>query len=295
MNKVYHLEVEVFSKRFGCLREKKSHIADLFFTHEEAYRKGKEIVDRKIRRFYEEAIDKRNRELYKTSDCREGTPYSLTVDDFVKSEKVFARWTITEIDLDRLKAMEDAGNQGKSGYHKQSPPIHIEYTYDHNGELLHRYYIWRFELQAFHSGGTYYQNRDGDDLPEAGTKFRVGDFVRLTRPHESMDGKFSTDTVFVVEATPLREKDGTLRENSYRIETVSKEGKYQWDSDFHLPFSGIHENELIKHEDEVDTGSPLWFLRRVLLGELGDVGEMVKKIENGEISLVPDVTWEELI
>ena len=295
MNKVYHLEIEVYSTRFGCLREKKTHLANLFFTHEEAYRKGKEIVDRKIRSIYEVSVDRKNRELYKSSDYLIETPDSLSLEDFAESEKVFVRWTITEIDLDRLKAMEDAGIQGKSGYHKQSPPIHIEYTYNHKGELLHRYYVWRYELQAFHSIGTYYQNREGDDLPEAGTKFSVGDFVRLTRPHESMDGKFSTDTVFVVAATPLRKKDGTLRENSYRIETVSKEGKYQWDSDFHLPFSGIHENELIKHEDEVDTGSPLWFLRRVLLGELGDVGEMVKKLENGKIALTPDVTWEELI
>ena len=283
MNKIYHLEVEAYSMRFGCLREKNACYAGLFFSHEEAYRKGKEVMDKKIRK------------LYEASSYCDGKPDGPTLEDFIKANQVFDYWTITEIDLDRLKAMADADKKSIREYYKQSPPIHIEYAYDHNGELLRRYYIWRSELQAFDSSGTYYQNREGDDLPEAGTKFHVGDFVRLNRPGESIDGKFSTETVFVVAGTPRREKDGTLKENSYRIETVSKEGKYQWDSDFHLPFSGIHENELVMHEDEVDIGSPLWFLRRVLLGELGDVGEIVKKLEKGEIALTPDVTWEELI
>ena len=285
MNKVYHLEVEAHSTRFGCLREKNACYANLYFALEEAYQAGKKVMDEKIRK------------LYEASDYCDGTPESRTLEDFIKANQVFDHWTITEINLDRLKDMEQAGKERLREYLKESPPIHIEYAYDHNGDLLHRYYIQRFvdDLQAFNFSGTYYQNREGDELPEAGTKFQIGDFVRLKRPLESIDDKFTADTVFVVASTPLRKMDGALIENSYRIETVSRKGVYQWDSDFHMPFSGIHENELVRHEGEVDTGSPLWFLRRVLLGEFGDVGEMIKMLENGEISLTPDVTWEELI
>ena len=280
MNKVYHLQVEAYSMRFGCLREKDACYAGLFFSHDEAYQKGKEVMNRKLRKLYEAS-----RHFF-----------DFPFEDFMEDDTVFLDWwIITEIDLDRLKSMEDADKKSMHEYHKQSPPIHIETSYNCKGELLHRYYIWRYELQAFDSSATYYQNRTGDDFPEAGTKFNIGDFVRLNRPGESIDGKFSTETVFVVAGTPRREKDGTLKENSYCIETVSSKGEYQWDLDFHLPFSGIHENELVGHEGEVDTGGPLWFLRRVLLGELGDVEEMVKKLEKGEIALTPDVTWEELI
>ena len=47
MNKAYHLEVEAYSMRFGCLREKNACYANLFFSHEEAYQKGKEVMDRR--------------------------------------------------------------------------------------------------------------------------------------------------------------------------------------------------------------------------------------------------------
>jgi hypothetical protein len=284
MNKVYHLDIEVYSMRYGCLREKNARYANLFFSLEDAYQAGKEIMNKKIR------------ELYEDSYYCNGKPNSRTLEDFIEADRLFDWWAITEIDLDRLKAMEDAGCERMRKYHKESPPIHIEYAYNHKGELLHRYYIWRMgnDLQAFNFSGTYYQNREGDELPEAGTKFQIGDFVRLKRPGKTIDGKFDTDVVFVVADLPNRNKDGLLIENTYRIETVSKEGKYQWDSDFHLPFSGIHENELVKYEGDVDVNSPLWFLRRVFLGELGDVSEMVKKLENGELALTPDVTWGEL-
>ena len=286
MNKVYHLEVEAFSMRFGCLREQNTRYTNLFFTHEDAYREGKKVMDNKIRK------------LYEASGFCNGNPDSPTLEDFIKANQVFDDWTITEIDLDRLKDMENTGEERMHEYYKESPPIHIEYSYNYKGELMHRYYIWRSsgnELQAFNPSGTYYQNSEGDDLPDAGTKFHIGDFVRLNRLVESMDGKYNMDTVFVVASTPKRHNDGTLIENSYRIKTVSKEGEYQWDPDLHLPFSGIHENELVKHEGEIDANSPLLFLRRVLLGEFGDVDIMVKKLENGEIALTPDVTWEELI
>jgi len=35
MNKAYHLEIEAYSMRFGCLREKNASYAGLFF-----YRRG---------------------------------------------------------------------------------------------------------------------------------------------------------------------------------------------------------------------------------------------------------------
>jgi hypothetical protein len=294
MNKAYHLVVEACSTRFGNLREKNSCHADVFFTHEEAYQKGKEVLTEKIQKLFEasdycDGKSERTRKEH-ARDRAHHKPGKGTVNGFVEDGQVRYLWRITEIDLDRLMEYEDYDGF----FSEDCPLIHIQYTYDYDGELLHRYYYWPVGLEVFSDGGVYVHIREGDDLPEAGTRFQVGDFVRLKRPMETRDGKFDTETVFVVYDSPQPFKGMRYWENIYFIETVSEDGRYLCDQDFHAPDSGIHENELVLHDGEVNENSPLWFLRRVHLGELGDIEEITEKLLNGEIALTPSTTWEEL-
>jgi hypothetical protein len=271
----YHLEIVAYSGRFGSLLEKGHYQAELFFSHEEARQRGKEILATKIRKLYETS------EYYAAKE---------TLEDFLDE----ANYSFTITDIDLAQRRDSAGYKRKEAYWRQRP-AHVEYAYDYAGALLQRTYIYRRNYAAFDSSGVYYQNWEGDDAPEAGTKFQIGDFVRLMRPAKNLDGSFGTDTVFVVTALPKRDKEGWLIENTYRIETISARGEYQWDSDFHHPFSGIHENMLVKHEGEIAKDSPLWFLRRVFLGEFAEVEGIVQNMERGEIALTPNITWEELL
>ena len=268
-NRVFHLKVEAHSTRFGKLKEQNSLYSEIFFSHEEAWEAGKEHLQRAIRRLYEK------------SDYSE-----LSFEAFINDDQVFYYWMILEIDLARLQTCE----WPKSDKYHLYPPAHISYTYDLDGELLHRF-LWWFGSE----GSVCIQKHEGDELPEAGTKFQLGDFVQLKRPL-SADGlrRFGTKEVFVITGIPVRDSEGYLNENKYSIETVSEWGKYLWDLDFGWPFSGIHESELVKYEGEIKDVSPLVFLRRVFCRESEQVREVVRKLEHREILLTPHISWREI-
>ena len=277
MNKVYLSQIEVYSTRFGKLSEKNSLQSQLYFSHDEAHEEGKDYL--------QICLEK----CYKNSDYCDGTPESDTLDDFIEHDEVRYRWTITEIDLDLLHNYEFPKD---NNYHLYTP-AHVEYEYDLNGELLQRNHWW-FIDGVNGSSGSCIQNREGDDLPEAGTKFNIGDFVRLKRPLRSSIGKVGTDTIFVIDATPRRADDGRLIENTYQLCTAGDDGKYLWDLDFHYPFQGIHENELVKHEGDVDEGGPLAFLSRLAKGEFANAEKIYAQLIDQKILLTSGVTWRDI-
>ena len=282
-NRVFHLKVEAHSTRFGKLKEKYSQYSELFFSHEEAWEAGKEHLKRAVQSLYEESDYSVKTEcLPKELNWEPAEP---SLEAFISDDQVYYDWTIWEIDLDHLQNCEwPAG-----GKYRLYPPAHISYKYDLDGELLHRYHWW------FGPGGSVcIQKHDGDDLPEAGTKFLVGDFVQLKRPLKlGGQRRFGTDAVFVITGIPVRDSEGFVKENKYHIETVKEWGEYIWNLDFGWP-SGIHESELVKYEGEIKYDSPLEFLRCVFCGEDEQVQEVVRKLECGKILLNPCISWEDI-
>jgi len=278
MNKVYFSQIEVYSTRFGRLREKEALHSAVYSSHEEAHESGKETLDRAVR------------ECYEASDYCDGEEDLAAFNDFIEDGEVYYRWTITEIDLDVLKSFEFP----KGNRYDLQPPAHVEYEYGLDGELLQRNNWWYVDGVSDAGGGVCFQNREGDELPGAGTKFQAGDFVRLKRPLYAGGERFSIDQVFVVEGVPLRPTGGRPFENTYHLCTVSKWGDYLWDLDFHYPFQGIHESELVPHDEEVDENGALMFLSRLARGEINESEEIYKNLTDGKIVLAPDISWTEI-
>ena len=275
MNKVYLLQVEVYSTYFGILKEKNALRSELFFSHEDALEQGKKYVKEKV-----EAC-------YKASDYCDGNAGSLSLEDFLRDEKVYYRFTITEIDPELLEnyIFPEGGN-----YHLHTP-AHVEYEYDLEGSLIGRNFWWYY-LGLVDNPGVCFQNREGDELEGAGKKFLIGDFVNLKRELRTGTGDiFGTDTLFVVYNTPRRADDGGLIENMYNVSTVGKWGEYIWDLDFHYPFQGIHESELVKYEGEVDENGPFMFLKRLYLDEIEDAEAVIKKLIDGKVLLTSTKSW----
>jgi len=278
MNKVFFSQVEVYSTRVGRLREKDALHSAVYFSHEEAYESGKETLDRAVR------------ECYEASDYCDGEGDPTAFEDFIKDGEVFCRWTITDIDLDVLKSFEFP----KGNRYDLQPPAHVEYEYDLDGELLQRNNWWYIDGVSEAGGGVCFQNREGDELPGAGTKFQAGDFVRLKRPLKAGGERFSIEQVFVVEGIPQRPDGGRPFENTYHLCAVSKWGDYLWDLDFHYPFQGIHESELVLHDEEVDENGALMFLSRLARGEFNESEEIHKRLIDEKIVLSTDISWTEI-
>jgi len=279
---VYHVEVIAHSTKFGSLQEKDSHFCNVYLTHDEAFKSGKEWLDNRIER------------LYKSSDYCDGKEDSLTLQDFLNDGFVYYRFIVTEIDVKLWKTY----NYPRKDKHLHKPP-HVEYEYDLNGELLQSCYVYYLDNVPF----SYLQRREGDDEPTAGTKFKMGDFVRLKRPLVSdFNEKYDTKQIFVISGIPSRDENGVLIENCYHVDTVGKNGEYKWAVDFHYPFQGIHESELeavsyhtmINSDDIDDVNTPLWFLQRLMRGEVENQQKILQKLRNGEISLDSNSLWYQL-
>ena len=276
-NTIYHLKVVAYPKQFGKLRPTDVLYSGIFFSLEEAWENGKKHLADKAQAFY---------------DASGYGPKGLSLKEFIDDDQMYYYWTITEYPLDNFNEIEWPKTYNYTLY----PHNYIEHIYDFNGEMLCRYYIW--DMRSMNARRYIY---DGDDLPEAGKKFKVGDFVQLKRPLKSNYDSFDVHDIFVVFGTPRLDEEGHVESNGYGIETVTEKGEYLWHLEFGFSWDGIHESELVKYEGEVPEDSPLMFLRRVFLGEFdgmfideyGDRG-IVRKLEEGEISLSTCLSWREI-
>ncbi len=283
-NKVYHLRIHAYSTGYGNPEEKSTYHADLFLSLEEARGKGREYLNKAVQN------------LYKASDYCTGEKDGLTMEDFIKDKMVCYHFTVTEIDLELLQKYNPRKKFADimpAVYHPKNRPPHTEYTYDLNGELLWRNYEYRDESMYACS---YLHVREGDERPDAGTKFKPGDLVQLVRPLSTFgyDIKSDTEQIFVVAGEPRRDNHGTLVENTYHIETILKDGTYLWDLDFGYPFQGIHECELQLCNAELPPSNPLVFLQKLWRGEFENQEELVKHMELREYSFRNELSWREI-
>ena len=290
-NTVYHLQIEAYSRKFDRLKEKNSIYSKVLFSHEAAWDTGKWYMADTVQALYDVSGYEKD---------------GLSLQDFV-ADQICYHWTITEIDLELLH---------KDGCPKNeelhlAPSAHIKCQYDLYGELIGRSFWWYSDgIYCFFNVNShgFIEKRVGDELPGAGQKFQVGDFVRMKRLWKGLCTLygFDGDEIFVVTNAPIRnakilEEKKACFENTYCIGTAGKRGEYIWDVHFHGYSLGLHENELVKYEGEVSEDSPLMFLRQVLLGEYDDMFTdeydnrwIVRKLKEGEISLAPCLSWREI-
>ena len=274
-NTIYHLNVTTYPRQFGKLRPKDVLFSGIFFSLEAAWENGKKRLDDKAQGFY---------------DASGNASKGLSLKEYIGNDQMYYFWTITEYPLDNFNEKEWPKTNNYSLY----PHNYIEHIYDFDGEMLCRYYIW--DIRSMNARRYIC---DGDDLPEAGKKFKVGDFVRLKRPLTSNYKNFDVDDIFVVFGTPRWDEEGHIYSNNYGIETVTECGEYLWHLEFGYCWGGIHESELVKYEGEVPEDSPLMFLRQVFLGEFdgmfndeyGSRG-ILRKLEDCEILLSPRLSWQ---
>jgi len=276
-NTVYHLKVEAYPKRFWGLRPSNVFYSKIYFSFDAAWSNGKKYLDEKAQVFY---------------DASGYNPKGLSLQNFMDDDQMGYYWTIREYPLENFEERVCPKTNNYSLY----PHNYIEHIYDFNGEMLCRYYIWDMRNM---NDRRYIQ--EGDELPDAGKKFKVGDFVRLKRPMKSAYYSFDIDDIFIVFGAPRFDEEGRVHKNGYGIETVTEHGEYLYELEFGYSWDGIHENELVKYEGEVAEDSPLMFLRRVFLGEFDDMfcneyrqRGIFRKLENREILLSPHTSWREI-
>jgi len=243
------------------------HAFDVFTSVNKAVAAGKKEIRKKLKEL--------KAQVYK----------DRSIEDIVEYE-IDCRFTIYEFDPDCKRTR-------KGGWWDD----YAEWTFNHKGELLHReqYYIVIEDEEKYYLSKT---KLPSDDRPDAGTKFKAGDFVTVVHRHNSyglsayaVDGTSlskktysSEEYLYVVAGKPGRKVDlfaGAPRndpnswENYYTIGAFNEQGGYTHDHP--------HETGMRHFEGEVPNDHPLQFLRKWFTGEITINSNVVYEIYDQKI------------
>ena len=113
--------------------------------------------------------------------------------------------------------------------------VNIEWYYDLHGNLCERL-VWDM---------CGYDVRPGDEKPEAGTKFKIGDIVELKQSCNNMKSN-----IYVVAGTPFKREPPQLWENYYIIDGIDQGNGY-WHHEH------AHESEIKHYSGKLPDGYAL--------------------------------------
>jgi len=252
---IYLLETAVYSTCYGDLCEKTATENSVHATLEKAKEVGRKII--------KDHIEK----LFKRSD------YSpdMTLEDFLTDKSVDCSFIITEIDPEIADHYVEPDTQAQC---IQMPPHHIRWIFDREGNLLERVVDFGFFV---------FFTMPEDNLPEAGKKFKTGDFVTIKRPYTD------PNQIHVVCGCPQKKDENVFWENVYCLMTIES-------AEFcdRMTHDHVHESEIVKFLGEVPENHPLRLLRKIFTGEIKVSDETMIKLESGEIALNFIPSWRDL-
>lgn len=258
---VYHLKGYVYTNGFGNLCEKYSHFSDVFTTLELAMETGKREIEERVQRFFKQ-------QTVFTAD---------EFEDFMKEEIEYA-FQVIEFDPERRQQGTVREDWENCTFENAVEYSHeIEWDFDRQGNLLSRC-EWR---------GVGHDVRPSDYSDDAGTHFKLGDFVVPKNPASFMfEGDGNDDGIYVVAGAPGRRKERRFPlswENIYCL-YYSSGGEYPGGHHH------IHESDLQVCSKEVPVDSFLHVLSKYFKGE--PINESIaERIESGEPIFVGDLKW----
>lgn len=163
-------------------------------------------------------------------------------------------------------------------------PPRIDWYFHYNGEAWTRDFVF---------GDKKYECRESDLLPEAGTKFKVGDLVEYT------DWELRCDYpgIFVVLSTPQKPQDNTAPwENHYELAYIEDDyGAYRGGR---VKQVELHEadlklcnlDEMSKYYDK----EPILALQRVVAGEADIAPKLKEDILHGRVLFNTMPSWRDI-
>ena len=163
-------------------------------------------------------------------------------------------------------------------------PTHKEFILDYTGEITN-ICIKYLSNQKETIGRNSLYLKPNDLLPDAGTKFKVGDLVKIVKQKLMIDDiSYSYypeySIVYVVRSLPRRIKGQKYLRNTYALSEIKNNsissGIYTWE---------FHEEQIAKYNGKIEENSPIDVLRKIIKKEIKVNREIWYGLKNGTISL----------
>lgn len=248
----------------GNIEDGEEDKIDIYSSYEKAKEEGLKFLTRKLNCY--------SSEVNKTiADCiKEGALYyefKIIEKDVSYAEKFDKKIEIFD-KIEKLLIYEPTEKEYLLDYKGKVKDIVLEYK-SKNNHLLAQNHLYM---------------KPNDLKKEAGTKFKVGDLVKIVKP--SITGgdlaycyypEYSK--VYVVRFLPRRVEGQKYLRNTYLLSEIKDEdfapGIYTWE---------FHEEQLKKYEGKIKENSPIDVLRKIILGEIKVDKDTWHKLKNGIIS-----------
>ncbi len=162
-------------------------------------------------------------------------------------------------------------------------PTHKEFILDYTGEITNICIRYLFNQKETKWRNCVYL-KPNDLLPNAGTKFKIGDLVKIVKPNKRMEDCSYNEhpeysDVYVVRYLPRRIEGQKYLRNTYALSEISDDnyapGIYTWE---------FHEEQMAEYDEEIEENSPIDVLRKIIKKEIKVNRETWDNLKYGVIS-----------
>lgn len=272
--KIYLLQVE-------CYFDKEEHYENVYSTKEKAIKKGKEWLDKIFRKQYKSFFE----------DYEKGEMPELTHEQLFKLEAIYD-FNVTEYDpkivdeseaLERLPTVEHLDNYG--AYTTKIEPLKIIHNYDYNGNEIYISGYFVFNYKNKRNEKSIMMNYEDYNNQLAGTKFKIGDIVKIKNCNNNYEFK---DKLHVITDVPHKKKKQRFFRNTYDV--IVNHNSY--DEGCHVDV--FNENELELYAGNLPKDSPLIFLSKYFKKEIKLKNIKWTDIECGNITLNENKSFRDI-
>ncbi len=259
--KTYLLNV----KTYDYTDETEDEYIEVFNNFERAKNYGLEFLNKKLE-FYCKYINRSIKQALK----EEKIDYDFRVieEDIEYAEKFNQKLNFLE-EIEELLIYE---------------PTHKEFILDYMGEITNICIRYLPNQKETRDRNSLYL-KPNDLLPDAGTKFKIGDLVKIVKPNIRTDDisySYYPDysDVYVVRFLPRRIEGQKYLRNTYALSEIKNDnfspGIFTWE---------FHEEQIAEYEGNVKQNSPIDVLRKIIKKEIKVNRETWNGLKNGTISL----------
>ncbi len=163
-------------------------------------------------------------------------------------------------------------------------PTHKEYILNHLGKITNICIRYLPNQKESLGQNTLYL-KPNDLLESAGTKFKIGDLVKIIEPNKKLKDLSYYDyhgnnNICVVRYLPRRIEGQKYLRNTYALSEIDDEnyahGIYTWE---------FHEEQIALYDGPIEDNSPIDILRKILKKEIKINTETWNQLKYGQISL----------
>ncbi len=271
MKKVYLLKV-MFN-----LNDFEHHYENVYSNIELAKEFGEKWLEDELRKEYEDWFEK---------DIDKDIPrQELSKEQLFKLKTIYD-FSITEFDLEYVDKLNDINNLPvvadmdiHDSYCANLEPAKIEHSYDYNGKEIYIKGIYIFCYKGKRLEREVMVDFEDYINSNAGTKFKMGDIVKIKENVNSHHNYNFDDKLHVITDIPHKEKNQKFFSNTYNV--IVNHNSY--DEGCHVDI--FHENELELFTGDLPDDSPIVFLSKYFKGKIKLNNIKWMDIECGHITL----------